>query len=182
MGRVRWSIDKGDRIALRFDDAAFIDACQDTGDEMYDTLRRTLGCAPEDADFSSFIADGVYLEGRCGITMAEENKIANLSQQDDARQGIKVDIDRIEAMTFAIWCTGVYASLGELPEKLRSTRQTDRQEAFRQLPTNVGAVLYARLQVHIRDQRRPALRDPKRLGRDGENSATSDGDELNDLS
>ncbi|MBK8260270.1 MAG: hypothetical protein IPK80_02910 [Nannocystis sp.] len=172
IGNVRWSVDPRATKRIRFDDTDFQDALIGDASREGTPLAKLLEAeAATDGDFTAFIADGVYLDARLGITAGEDDQLQNHAQQDDARKGVKVDIDRYNRAWFATWVLGVGTddteATGAIPPGLSAGRKSDREAAIGSLPTPVRAVLFARLRAHVDDVSRPALRDPLRSQKTG---------------
>jgi len=160
MGNVRWTVDPRATVALRFDDDDFIAALKTAEGDFRDKLESLLGGPPEAADFSDLVGDGVVIHARAGITGREDDDLGNRAQQSDARRGIKVDVAAANAALWGVWVTTVEDEAGSVPEKLASRNQATRESAYLMLPATLKDVLMARLQVHIRDAKRGAMRDP----------------------
>lgn len=163
MGQVRWTVDPRETIALRFDDQDFLDTLASAEGDFKDQLERWLGGPPADADLSAFVADGVVIHAKAGITGREDGKLGNDSQQKDARQGIKVDVPRATESLWGAWVTGVEDTDGSLPVGLSAPNRAKREETFALLLAPVQDALTARLRVHIRGANRDALRDPAKV-------------------
>lgn len=163
-GRVRWSVDPKATKRIRFDDAEFHAALTADAAKENSPLAKLLDVpAAADADFSDFIADGVYINARIGITAGEEDQLQNMAQQDDARQGVKVDVDRYNRAWFAVWVLGVGSDEpgAEPAAGLSDPSKRRREDAIGALPAPVRSALFARLRVHVDDVSRPAMRDPR---------------------
>lgn len=163
---IRWTVDPRETTRIMFDDPDFVAALEADATKEGSPLATLLGMMggrAADADFSDFVAEGVYLDVRLGITAGEEDQLQNYAQQDDARKGVKYDVDRHNRKWFGAWVTGVGDAMGadsKLPKGLSSARRGDREDAVGALPAAVRGALFARLRVHTDHANRPAMRDP----------------------
>jgi len=162
MGLIRYTVDARETVALRFDDPGFVEALASADGDFHDQLERLLGGPPAEADLSAFIADGVVIHARAGVTGRDDARLGNDSQQDDARKGIKVDVPRATESKWGLWVLRVEDTDGSVPAGLSDRNKAVRQETFGALPAPVQDAFVARLRVHERDARRDALRDPSR--------------------
>lgn len=168
MGMIRYVVDPKETVALRFDDPGFVEALASADGDFHDQLERLLGGPPTEADLSGFIADGVVIHARAGVTGRDDARLGNDSQQDDARKGIKVDVPRATESKWGLWvlrvedAESIAGIAGGVPAGLSDRNKAVRQETFGALPAPVQDAFVARLRVHERDARRDALRDPSR--------------------
>lgn len=168
MGMIRYTVDPKAEIALRFDDPDFLEALATADGDFADQLERLLAAKPAEADLSAFVADGVVIHARAGITGREDDKLGNASQQADARKGIKVDVPAANESLWGAWVVRVSDNDESVPQALSDRNRDRRQEAFGQLLAPVKDAMMARLVVHVRDVKRGALRDPAQTkARDG---------------
>lgn len=163
-GSVRWSVDPKATTRLRFDDPAFEEALRCDDDDDDKPIARVLGVKhAADFDFSSFVADGVYLDARLGITGAEEDELTRSMVQDDARRGTKMDPGKYNNLWFAMWVVAVGDELSEdsgIPGGLSAGSRKVRADTVAGLPVPVRDALLARLRSHVDAQTKPAMRDP----------------------